>query len=185
MGNRGGRFHRVDQTLGARRFASRRWIACECAFAGRHRSVWGAGYTELFFLDEVTALAAGHRPCFECRRADAMRFARAFGRDAPATADDMDRTLDAERRTGRAKCAHRAMIDDLPDATMIAFDGAVFALRGRAMRRWTFDGYGGAVTRPSGTIVEALTPPSICVALARGYQPRWHAAPLTGTSATH
>ena len=80
MGNRGGRFHRPDQTLGRRRWASRQWISCLCAFQGRHRSVWGDSYTELFFLDEPTALAAGHRPCFVCRRADAEAFRRAFGR---------------------------------------------------------------------------------------------------------
>ena len=71
FGNRGGRFHRDGQTLGARRWVSRRWICCRLDFKGRHRDVWGRGYTELFFLDEPTALAAGHRPCFECRRADA------------------------------------------------------------------------------------------------------------------
>jgi hypothetical protein len=67
MGNRGGRFHRDDRTLGVRRWASPQWICCRLAFKQRHRMVWGAGYNELFFLDEVTALAAGHRPCFEQR----------------------------------------------------------------------------------------------------------------------
>ena len=74
MGNRGGRIHREDKTLSARRWASRRWIACVCEFKGRHREVFGAGYTELFFFDEPTALAAGHRPCFECRRPEAEAF---------------------------------------------------------------------------------------------------------------
>ena len=87
MGNRGGRFHLDDRALGKRRHASRRWICCVCEFRGRQRKVWGAGYTELFFLDEITALAAGHRPCFECRRADAMRFIAAFG---AFDVDDMD-----------------------------------------------------------------------------------------------
>ena len=83
MGNRGGRFHSDGQTLGARRWASRQWIACVCAFKQRKRQVWGNGYTELFFLDEATALSAGHRPCFECRRQDALRFARAFAAPGP------------------------------------------------------------------------------------------------------
>jgi hypothetical protein len=74
-GNRGGRFHRDDQTLGTRRWASRQWICCVLSFKNRHHEVWRDRYTALFFLDEVTALAAGHRPCFECRRADATRFA--------------------------------------------------------------------------------------------------------------
>src|SRR3982750_3317937 len=82
FGNRGGRFHRDDHTPGTRRWASRQWICCVLDFKGRHRQVWGRGYTELFFLDEVTALAAGHRPCFECRRADAKTFAACWQRAA-------------------------------------------------------------------------------------------------------
>jgi hypothetical protein len=78
LGNRGGKFHRDDRTLGPRRFASRQWICCVLEFKNRRREVWGWGYTELFFLDEVTALAAGHRPCFECRRHDANTFAAAW-----------------------------------------------------------------------------------------------------------
>jgi hypothetical protein len=80
MGYRGGRFHTSERGLGKRRYASKRWICCICDFKGRQRTVWGEGYTELFFLDEVTALAAGHRPCFECRSAEAKDFARRFGR---------------------------------------------------------------------------------------------------------
>ena len=101
MGNRGGRLHRADGTLGAARWRSRAWIACLTEFRGRRREVWGDGYTEIFFLDEATALAAGHRPCFECRRADARAFAAAWGRaagTAPPTAPEMDRVLHAERR---------------------------------------------------------------------------------------
>src|SRR5436305_14029718 len=75
FGNRGGRFHRDDRTLGKRRWASRQWICCVLRFKERHREVWGRGYTELLFLDEVTSLAAGHGPCFACRRADAQPFA--------------------------------------------------------------------------------------------------------------
>src|SRR6185312_7493852 len=67
FGNRGGKFHRDDKRLASRRWVSRQWICCVLKFKGRQRNVWGRYYTELFFLDEVTALAAGHRPCFECR----------------------------------------------------------------------------------------------------------------------
>ena len=81
MGNRGGAFHLPDQTLGPRRWATTQWIACVLEFKGRHRQVMQPNrYTELFFLDEATALAAGHRPCFECRRADAERFAELWAR---------------------------------------------------------------------------------------------------------
>ena len=78
MGNRGGRLHVAQRKLGARRWSSRQWICCVLDFKNRHRKVWGDSYTELFFLDEVTALAAGHRPCFECRRKDAETFAALF-----------------------------------------------------------------------------------------------------------
>jgi len=83
MGNRGGRLHLDDRTLGSRRWASKQWICCVLSFHGRHRDVWGASYTELFFLDEVTAFAAGHRPCFECRRQEAESFAQFFMADDP------------------------------------------------------------------------------------------------------
>src|SRR5271167_1181290 len=100
MGNRGGRLHRDDRTLGTRRWTSKRWIVCRCEFRGRRRDVWGNGYTELFFLDESTALAAGHRPCFECRRDAAKAFLAAFP-GAPTHADAMDEVLHGERLIGR------------------------------------------------------------------------------------
>ncbi len=110
MGNRGGRFHRADRTLSSRRWVSRQWICCRLEFSDRHREVWRTGYTELFFLDEVTALAAGHRPCFECRRADARAFAEALatGRAlaAPPRAAEMDAILHAERLAGGAQRRH-------------------------------------------------------------------------------
>ncbi len=96
LGNRGGRFHTDAKTLTARRWASRQWICCVLDFKGRHRDVWGRFYTELFFLDEPTALAAGHRPCFECRRKEALAFAeRLADRERPSrTADVPPRWID-------------------------------------------------------------------------------------------
>ena len=175
MGNRGGRFHRGDRTLGSRRWASRQWICCKLSFNNRHREVWGGGYTELFFLDEVTAFAAGHRPCFECRRQDAEAFAALFsGKARRATAAEMDKALHAERLDGRAKRTHRRIIDSLPDGAMIALADDAFALRGQRLLRWTPSGYGQARPRPRGVQVAVLTPPSLLAVLARGYQPRWH-----------
>jgi hypothetical protein len=124
FGNRGGKFHRDDKTLGPKRFASRQWICCALQFKNRQRDVWGRYYTELFFLDEVTALAAGHRPCFECRREEAKAFAAAFakgqGLASPLRAGEMDRVLHVERLDGRDKRMHRRVIDELPDSTFIA-----------------------------------------------------------------
>jgi hypothetical protein len=178
MGNRGGRFHTDAQALAARRWASRQWICCVLAFKGRRRDVWGRFYTELFFLDEPTALAAGHRPCFECRRKDALSFAEywriAHGSRRQPRAAAMDRVLHRERVQGRAKRRHRRAIDSLPDATFIALEAAAFAVRGDALLRWTPKGYDARVPRPRSVTVDVLTPPAIVGVLAAGYQPRWH-----------
>ena len=175
FGNRGGKFHRDDKTLGSRRWVSRQWICCVLKFKGRQRNVWGRYYTELFFLDEVTAFAAGHRPCFECRRQDAERFAVLFsGKKQRASADAMDRVLHAERLDGKAKRTHRRNLDSLPDGAMIALDGEVFAVRDKHLLPWTPSGYSASKPRPRNLEVDVLTPPSILSVLGRGYAPLWH-----------
>jgi hypothetical protein len=178
MGNRGGRFHTDARGLTARRWASRQWICCVLAFKGRQRDVWGRFYTELFFLDEPTALAAGHRPCFECRRQDAEGFSehwhRAHGLRNPPRAAEMDRVLHRERLQGRAKRRYRGKVDDLPDGAFLVLDGTPFAVRGNALLRWTPKGYDARVRRPRGAMVEVLTPPAIVGVLSAGYAPHWH-----------
>ncbi|HTS41371.1 MAG TPA: hypothetical protein VMH84_12625 [Xanthobacteraceae bacterium] len=178
FGNRGGRFHRDDRTLGRRRHVTRAWICCRLKFKHRHREVWGRGYTELFFQDEVTALAAGHRPCFECRRKDALAFAGAWARAQKLRtrprADEMDAVLHAERLNGRAKRLHRREIDGLPDGTFIALDDAAWAVRGASLLRWTPSGYAARQRRPKNVTVDVLTPPAILGVLAAGYCPQWH-----------
>jgi len=175
FGNRGGKFHRDDKMLAARRWVSRQWICCVLKFKGRQRNVWGRYYTELFFLDEVTALAAGHRPCFECRRQDAERFAVLFsGKKQRASADAMDRVLHAERLDGKAKRIHRRSLDSLPDGAMVALDGEVFAVRDKHLLPWTPSGYSASKPRPRNLEVDVLTPPSILSVLGRGYAPLWH-----------
>jgi hypothetical protein len=175
MGNRGGRIHRDDRSLGPRRFASRQWICCRLEFKGRRRRVFGHGYTELFFLDEVTALAAGHRPCFECRRADAIAFAESWGGDAKRpSAPEMDLVLHGERLHGRGKRTHRVTLDALPDGAMIARNGRAFALRSETLLLWSPSGYSQALPRPVDEIAEVLTPPAIVAVLRAGYRPHWH-----------
>ena len=176
FGNRGGRFHRDDRTLAKRRWASRQWICCVLQFKGRRHDVWGRSYTDLFFLDEVTALAAGHRPCFECRRADAKAFAEKWAQGnggAVPHAPEMDVVLQAERLDGRKKRTQEMRADELPDATVVAIDETAFALRGDVMLPWTPSGYTAAKPRPHGTAT-VLTPPSIVRILRAGYQPQWH-----------
>jgi hypothetical protein len=178
LGNRGGRFHTDDQELTKRRWASRQWICCVLDFKNRQRDVWGRYYTELFFLDEVTAFAAGHRPCFECRRKDAEVFAAAWQQAcklrARPRADEMDLVLHAERLNGRAKRLYRRNVDSLPDGAFVALEEGAWALRDNSMLRWTPEGYDTRKRRPRGAMVDVLTPPVIIGALAAGYRPQWH-----------
>ena len=135
----------------------------------------GEGYTELFFLDEVTALAAGHRPCFECRRKDAERFAVLFsGKKVRARAPAMDVMLQAERLDGKRKRTHRQSIDALPDGAMISLDSEAFAVRGKKLLRWTPKGYDAAKPRPRDIKADVLTPPSMIAVLKAGFAPLWH-----------
>lgn len=186
FGNRGGRFHDPQtQATGRRRWASRQWISCVLAFKGRDRSapdsanggIWGRGYTELFFCDEVTALAAGHRPCMECRRADALAWRAALVAGlrlpAPPLFPTIDRMLDAERREGREKRVTLLPAQTLPDGAMFREAGRFFAVRGGKALPWSPGGYGAAVALPSHA-VEVLTPPTTLAALRAGYAPVWH-----------
>jgi hypothetical protein len=176
FGNRGGKFHRDDRTLGKRRWASRQWICCVLSFKERRHPVWRDRYTALFFLDEVTALAAGHRPCFECRRADAKVFAEFWGKAkgiATPRAPEMDVVLQNERLDGRSKRTHERAFADLPDATCVTMDGVAFALRDAQLLRWSENGYAEKIARPRGRAT-VLTPPSTVGVLAAGYRPQWH-----------
>jgi hypothetical protein len=179
MGNRGGRIHDGAQRLVRRRWASRCWICCRLHFKDRHRRVWGDGYTELFFLDEPTALAAGHRPCFECRRAEAVAFAQAWADGAAnrPRAAEMDRVLHAERLAEPAGCLHVTETGLLPDGAMVAFVDAPdqpFAVRGDRLLLWTPAGYAESRRHERSTLCRVLTPPHTLAVLAAGYLPQWH-----------
>jgi hypothetical protein len=199
MGNRGGAFHLADQTLGTRRWSTKQWIACVLEFRGRHRQVMQPNrYTELFFLDEATALAAGHRPCFECRRADAERFAelwaqsqgRAYGhsqgRPGRERAPAMDEALHAERLDRRGgKRTYRARRADLPSGAFVRYGLAGEGARpcliiGNHLMAWHPAGYTSLITPAStGEIVEVLTPPSTVAVLSAGYRPMLHPSAAT------
>jgi len=180
MGNRGGRLHGPDQRLGTRRWASKAWIACILSFKGRRRAVMGAGYTELFFLDEATALAAGHRPCFECRRAEAVAFgeawAKAFGLPARPKAGEMDAVLHAER-TGQRETVR---LGDLPDGSVVEFEHEFALVRDGALFPWSFEGYGAPRSPDPDARAKALTPPSVRAVLSAGYRPMLHPSAHSG-----
>lgn len=162
-----------------RPFQGRRWIACRLSFKGRRRPLLRPGrFTELFFLDEATALAAGHRPCAECRRDDFERFLAAWAASHPRASlrvDEVDRALHDERvGPGRTKRRHPAALGDLPDGTMIAEgDVAWLVARGKLLR-WTPFGYRDRRPVDRTALVESLTPPSIVAAIADGYAPSVH-----------
>jgi hypothetical protein len=178
MGNRGGRIHTGERTLTSRRWSSRQWICCLLDFKGRHRSVWRDSYTELFFLDEVTALAAGHRPCFECRRRDAAEFAecwrQSFKLSARPRAADMDIKLHEERLDEAGKRRHAMPFAKLPDGAFVVVEKRAFAVRGDSLLYWAPDGYAARKRRPHEGIADVLTPASIVAVLTEGYRPRWH-----------
>jgi hypothetical protein len=177
-GNRGIIHDPTTKTLLTRRWAGQAWLTCVCEFRGRRREVMGSrSWTELFFLDEATAFAAGHRPCFFCRRDDANRFRTAWEQGNGVTnvlARDIDAVLHRERLSGAKKRLHaRTMpLKELPDGAMLQ-EGAVSYLivQGRALS-WSPDGY--RETRNTIDDAMLLTPPSILRALSAGYPPVLH-----------
>lgn len=177
FGNRGGMFHDpVGRRLTGRRWATHRWLCCRLDFNGSHRHpVWSRGYTQVFFLDEVTALAAGHRPCFECRREAAIAFRAAAGfapggRALPVSA--LDERLHAERLATR-KRLRTERVGRLPEGTIVVIGAEPFALRDGRLLRWCHAGYRDAGPIADGR-VGILTPATTVVALAAGYRPVWH-----------
>lgn len=179
MGNRGGRIHDpATRQLTRRRWASKAWICCLTSFKERQRKVMGMSYTELFFLDEVTALAAGHRPCFECRRRAAVDFAERWaaveGVGERAAAADMDRVLHDQRLDNLKGACPTRTLSALPDACMIEMDGDTWAVNGGRLLRWTPGGYDRAVDRTGDRKASVLTPLAIIDVLANGYAPVWH-----------
>ena len=150
-----------------RRFAVKRWIACRLEFKGWHRTplLQPGRFTELFFLDEATAFAAGHRPCALCRRADYDRFVSLVA----ARADEVDERLHRERLDGRGRRLHATRSADLPDGAFVLEDGEPWLVLGGALARWTPQGYGER--RPRGRRGEAavITPPTLVDVLRAGW----------------
>jgi len=155
-----------------RPFAVKRWIACQIEFRGRRRSplLQPGRYTELFFLDEATALAAGHRPCAECRRADYARFRALLG--DVFTANEIDARLYAERvgPAARERRLHDARLDELPDGAFVVEDGVPWLVLGAQLLRWTAAGYTDRRPRHPGA-ARLVTPPSLVEILRAGWDP--------------
>jgi hypothetical protein len=177
-GNRGIVHDPATRTLLKRRWTTKAWIVCVCEFRGRRRDVMGTqSWTELFFLDEATAFAAGHRPCFYCRRDDANAFRAAWQRGNRARdlrAPEIDAVLHAERLDGRTKRLHPLpkALHELPDGAMVQAGEESFVIAGGRALRWSFGGY-REVKAP---LIDAklITPPSTVRALQAGYRPVLH-----------
>lgn len=184
IGNRGrlhdeaGHIHRTWQV--------KRWLVCLLDFNGRHRQVMAPDrYTELFFLDEATALAAGHRPCFECRRKSYNAFVDAWsvgnagsiGADRP-TADSIDDRLHEERvGPGRSKRTFTAKLGDLPDDVFVTRDramGTACLLWKGNILEWSPGGYTASRPLPHGEMISVVTPKSTVAAIRAGYLPGIH-----------
>jgi hypothetical protein len=189
MGNRGC-LHGQGRELGVSRWRSKLWICCVLDWQGVRRDPMPPGrWTALFFLDEATALAAGHRPCAYCRNGDYLGFAQAWrtaqdlGRRPRAS--EMDSVLHHERvDRKRRQLTHHVPAAELPDGVMIQNGGrAALVIAGRP-RPWSFDGYGPPDRVRLEGRIEVLTPPSIVAAIAAGYRPLVHPSALTGSPPT-
>ena len=159
-----------------RRYATRRWIACRLEFRGWKRAalLQPGRFTELFFLDEATAFAAGHRPCALCRHADYQAFVTLWHELDPAAgtgADAIDARLHGERvdPSSRGQLRHMAAFDTLPDGAFVARDGKPLLVLGDRLLRWTPAGYAGSVARPAAGAAEVLTPRSLVAVLRDGW----------------
>lgn len=172
MGNRGCLVRAEGELV--RQWQVQRWITCVLEFKGRRRHpLMRAGqYTELFFLDEATACAAGHRPCHECRRADAREFHAAWRDHHPEDErlPDLDARLHHERTAGALPTARCA---ELPDAAMVRWGGRAWVVTGGTVRAWTHAGYTDERAPPSEPVT-VLTPPSTVEVLRTGWRPAVH-----------
>lgn len=181
-GNRGIIHDPATRRLLNRRWTNPAWIVCALRWRDVRRTVMGPGsWTELFFLDEATALAAGHRPCFFCRRAAALDFQARFPTGgAPPKAGEIDGLLHAERLDGRGKRLHALAIpaSELPDGAMVLHEGAPHLILDGRARRWSHAGYGAPVPAPADA--RLITPPSTVATLRAGYRPVLHPSARRG-----
>jgi hypothetical protein len=181
MGNRGGALHNDNREI-VRSFKSRRWITCLLAFRGRYRRVMSPGrYTELFFLDEAVAFAAGHRPCAECRRERFNAFKNAWQRKDgseqrdPPGADQLDAELHRTRiDTRRRKLTYDAELRSLPNGCFVQIEEHAYLVWDDVLLLWTPDGYSRRIGKPKNTTVRVLTPHPIVECFRQGYEPEIH-----------
>ena len=177
VGNRGIIHDPATRTLLKKRWSTPVWLTCVLEFRGRRRKVMARrSWTELFFLDEATAFAAGHRPCFYCRRDDANRFRAAWEEGngvREVLAPEMDAVLHRERLASSKKLHPLPMqIEKLPDGTMVQVGDDTFVIAKGRVLKWSPAGYANATRALENAML--LTPPSTVRAFAAGYRPVLH-----------
>jgi hypothetical protein len=184
LGNRG-LLHDPNQRI-RRDWRLTRWIYCVLEFKGRHRQVMAPGrYTELFFLDEATSLAAGHRPCAECKRARYNEFRQAWAAGNPQaltaerlSADHIDHVLHADRlEDDGSKNTYQSPLSELPDGVFVTLDDAseqAFLVQADSLLAWSPGGYRKRLARRRHAHVRVLTPRSTVRAICAGFVPQVH-----------
>ena len=195
-GNRGPLLDREGRL--ARYSRGQAWVICVLSFKGRQRQQWTPGrLTELYFLDEATGLAAGHRPCGECRYREYQAFKHAWARDAgspasgppgaphgtppgtPPGAPEIDARLHADRLTGTGqRRTYRASLAGLPSGTMVDIGGAPWLVHDGRLLAWTPGGYRQRAVEAPGDPVTVITPRATVAVLAAGYRPVLHPSAL-------
>jgi hypothetical protein len=163
----------------------RAWAICVLEYKGRRRTQWAPGrLTELFFLDEATGLAAGHRPCGECRYRDYQAFKRAWAAAQGGGVPDVqaiDARLHDDRLAGPGiRRTYRAPLAEIPDGAMVEVDGAAWLVAGGGLLAWTPGGYQDRRGAGPGTAVTVITPRATVAVLAAGYRPVLHPSAGTG-----
>ena len=160
-----------------RRYNGKRWIACRLEFRGWQRGplLRPGRFTELFFLDEATAFAAGHRPCALCRHEDYARFVEIWRGLHPgqvgAAAIDAQLHMERVAPETRAQLHRDARLDELPDGAFVLREGAPRLVLGRYLLSWTAAGYVNQTQRPTRQRATVITPPSLVAVLRSGWEP--------------
>lgn len=179
MGNRGVIHNEHQQII--RNFKHKAWITCTLTFKERKRTVMTPGrWTELFFLDEATAFAAGHRPCFECRKQDAKKFKSCWIMGNPAhnfsmatSINQIDEIIHRERIDDqKKKVVHQHMTEDIPEGTFLLIHDDPFVFSKGRLLQWTPFGYADSIAVPEHSALTILTPRSIVNAFRAGYVPQ-------------
>lgn len=181
MGNRGGRLHNSNKQI-IKQWATQSWIHCLTTFGNIKREVFGDSYSELFFLDEATALSAGHRPCGECQRKRYQEFKKIWlninNAGISISAKEMDKRIHQDRiNAEKMQHTFQANLSELPIGTFFEYASeAIVVYKENCYLIWSFDGYQKKIELPQNLIVTVLTPQTFVKMFDHGYVPNFHSS---------